>query len=114
MTTYETTIFHAWFTKADTLCFAELSLEIEMRCTQHEVPPSGRDEFYDPGGPPEFEIEMITLDLPDGDNIHQMQLEDREFTLLFPGFAHKLDNAIDWAIENYNPTDYEADGHDDD
>lgn len=71
---------------AITLNGHELMLEVHITCVRGAEPPSGMfgpPEFYDPGGPAEFDLDHVKVTYTDkNDKNHEVTLKPEMFEIL--------------------------------
>lgn len=74
-----------------------MNIEFSLICTELPTPPSGRDEFYDPGSPAVWEIEQIEIVF---DLCKPLTVTEEQLDALFPNGADMINNALEAAAEN--------------
>ena len=78
----------------------EVAVRVNLTCVHAGTPPSGTNgppEFYDPGSPPEWEIENIEIHA-DGGSI--VKMTEKEFIDIFPEGQDVVNNAYEDAAHN--------------
>lgn len=77
-----------------------VNVEIVLGCIHPGEAPSGMSgppEFYDPGSPPEWEIDTIEIVF---DSAKVLSLDEEQFSQLFPNGDDMMQNAIEDAMNN--------------
>ena len=77
----------------------EVDIEIELYCIYPGEAPSGLfgpPEYYDPGSPPEWEIDSIGIYI---ENSNALQVTEKQFADLFPNGTDIMNNALEYAAE---------------
>lgn len=71
-----------------------IEVEVVLICTDPGSPPSGRDEFYDPGEAPLWEVDTVKLHTGETPPI---RLTEHQFAALFPRGMEILKDAFESA-----------------